>query len=160
MRAHVEEAGPVRQLVGHQFGRRPGQQDLPALPERPQPGGAVERLAVVVAVAQLGLAGMQGGPGREGEPTRPGARAERPLQGQGRGGRVARPHEHRHRRVALASGLDEPPAVGADGPGDQLLVLGQGGAHHRPVPLPQRRRPLDVGQQEGEDAIRELVTVV
>jgi hypothetical protein len=150
MRAHVEEAGPVRQLVGHQLGRRPGQQDLPALPERPQPGGAVERLAVVVAVAQLGLAGMQGGPGREGEPTRPGARAERPLQGQGRGGRVARPHEHRHRRVALASGLDEPPAVGADGPG----------AHHRPVPLPQRRRPLDVGQQEGEDAIRELVTVV
>jgi hypothetical protein len=159
VRAHVHQAGPVRQLVGHQLGRGPGQQHLPALPERPQPRGAVERLAVVVAVAQLRLAGVQRGPGRELQATRPAPGAELPLEGQGRGRGVARPREHRHRRVALATGLDEAPVVGGDGPGDELLVLGQRDAHRRPVPLPQRRGPLDVGQQEGEDAIREPVTV-
>jgi hypothetical protein len=157
--AHVDQAGPVRELVGHQLGRGPGQQDLPALAEPAQPRGAVERLAVVVAVAQLGLAGVQRSPGRQLQATRPAPGAELPLERQGRGRGLAGAREHRHRRVALAAGLDEPPAVGGDGPGDQLLVLGQRDAHHRPVPLPQGRGALDVGQQEGEDALRELMTV-
>jgi hypothetical protein len=73
-----------------------------------------------------------------------------------RGHRVAGPGEDRQGRVPLALGLDDPAAAGGHGRGDQLLVAGQGGAHGGAVTLPQRRGPLDVGEQEGQDALGEL----
>ena len=91
MRPDVDQGGTVRELLGHQLGGRPRQQDLAALPERPQPGRAVERLPEIVLVAQLGLAGVQGGPGREHDRFRPPLPVEGQLQGQGRGHRVAGP---------------------------------------------------------------------
>jgi hypothetical protein len=156
MRPDVDQGGTVRELVGHQLGGRPRQQDLAALPERPQPGRAVERLPEIVLVAQLGLAGVQGGPGRERDRFRPPLPVEGQLHGQGRGHRVAGPGEDRQGRVPLALGLDDPAAAGGHGRGDQLLVAGQGGAHGGAVTLPQRRGPLDVGEQEGQDALGEL----
>jgi hypothetical protein len=83
MRPDVDQGGTVRELVGHQLGGRPRQQDLAALPERPQPGRAVERLPEIVLVAQLGLAGVQGGPGRERDRFRPPLPVEGQLHGQG-----------------------------------------------------------------------------
>jgi hypothetical protein len=41
-------------------------------------------------------------------------------------------------------------------PGDQLLVSGQGGPHGGAMALPQRRGRLDVGEQEGHDALGKL----
>jgi hypothetical protein len=157
VRADVDQPGAVRELVGHQLGRRPRQQDLAALTERPQPSGPVERRSVVVAAAQLGLAGVQRGPRGEGDGAGPAFRDQQLLEGQGCGRCVACPREDREGRVALSLGLDQPPRVGGDGPGDERLVLGEGGAHDPTVPLPEGRGSLDVGQQEGEDAFRKPV---
>lgn len=155
MRPDVDQAGAFRELVGDQLGRGPRQQDLAAPAKRPQPGGPVERLPEVVPVAQLRLAGMQGRPRRERDPRRPPLPFQGPLERQGRGHRVTRPHEDRQGGVSLTLGLDQPALVGGDRSGDQHLMPGEGGAHGGPVTLPQRRRPLDVGEQEGQDALGE-----
>jgi hypothetical protein len=63
VRADVDQAGALRELVGDQLGGGPRQQDLAAPAQGPQPGRPVEGLPEVVPVAQLGLAGVQGPPG-------------------------------------------------------------------------------------------------
>jgi hypothetical protein len=155
MRTDIEQSGPVRQLVGDQLGGGSGEQDLATSAQRSQPGRPVERLPVVVAVAQLGLAGVQRGLGREGDIARPALGGQPSLKGNGGSRGVACPHKHRQRRVALPLSLDELPAMGGDSLGDERLVAGQGGPHGRLVLFPQGRGTFDVGQQEGQDAFWE-----
>jgi hypothetical protein len=156
VRSDVDQGGPFRKLVDHQLGRRPGQQDLAAPTQRPQPGRPVEGRPEVVAVAQLGLPGVERGPGRQGDRLWPARWEEGPLQAQGRGHGVACPEEHRQGRVSLTLPLDEPAGVGGDRAGDQRLMPREGGTHGGAVTLPQGCGPLDVGEQEGQDTLREL----
>jgi hypothetical protein len=46
-----------------------------------------------------------------------------------------------------------------NGLGNQCLMAGQGGTHGRSVRLPQGCRTLDVGDQEGDHAMREAMCV-
>ena len=54
----VDHARVGGYVVADQAGRRLREEDLPAMPEIPEPGAAVDGRAVVVPVAQLGLAGV------------------------------------------------------------------------------------------------------
>ena len=68
---NIDQARPRWQLVGHQFGRPLGKQDMTTVGQRPQPGRPIQRLAVVVTVAQLGFPAVQRGSGRKRDALRP-----------------------------------------------------------------------------------------
>lgn len=142
-----------RQLVGHQLGGRPRQQDLAALRQRPQPRRPVQRLPVVVPTPELCLAGVHGRPGRKHDAARPALGTQRTLQRQGGRYRVTGAGKDRQGRVAFPPGLDEPATMGGHGLGDEFLVARQRGAHRHPVRIPQPGRPLDVGQQKRDDTL-------
>jgi hypothetical protein len=156
VRADIQQRGTGRQLVGHQLSRGPGEQNLATSTQRQQPSRPIERLPIEVAVAQLGLTGVQRSPCRQGNTAREVLGGQRSLQRDGGGRGLACPHKHRQGRVTLPPRLDELPAMGGDRLSDERLMAGQCGPHDRPVPLPQQRGPFDVGQQEGQNAFREL----
>ena len=87
--AQIGQGRAPGELVAHQLGGGGGEQDLPSGGDRHQAGGAVERRAKIVAIAQLGLAGMQphAHAQRAGE-ARPGFACQGLLAGQGRSGAV------------------------------------------------------------------------
>jgi hypothetical protein len=72
MPSDIGQLDPDRQLIRHQVSGRPRQQNLTSLGKRPQARCAVQRLPVVVALAQLGLPGMHRHTGWEVDPVRPG----------------------------------------------------------------------------------------
>ena len=59
MFTQVAQRGLCGQLIADQGGRRRGKQGLATMGDCHQPGGAVERRAVVVAGARLGFARVQ-----------------------------------------------------------------------------------------------------
>jgi hypothetical protein len=133
----VGQVGPWWQLVSHEFGGPLREQDVTAVCQRPQPRRAVQRLAVVVAAAELRLPAVQRDSGGERDVVGPSLRGQRLLEGERGGDRVGGSNECREGRVALAAGLDELAAVGGHRLGDQRLMSSQGRAHGRPVGLPQ-----------------------
>ena len=76
------------------------------------------------------------------------------LDGDGRGHRVLRARKRDEERVAL--GVHLATAVGGDGRSHDLLVLRLQPGVRGAQPREQLRRALDVGEQEGDGAGREL----
>jgi hypothetical protein len=142
-----------RQLIGHQLRGRPRQQDLTALRQGPHTGRPVQRRPVVVPTALLSLPGMEGRPGGKRDAAKPHFSAQCKLQRQRGLHRISRSSEDREGRIPFPTALDEPAVVGRHCLGNQLLVTSQGGTHRHSVCLPQRRGPLDIGEQEGDDAV-------
>ena len=130
--------------------------DLAAVRDRHQPRRTVHRRAVVVAVAQLRLAGVQAHPHpqrRRSAPTlRRAARAAR------RPRRRPRRDARRERGVdAVAGRLDDVAAVRARSPSRRIASWRASAAAHRVgVLLPQARRALEVGEQERHRPRRQL----
>jgi len=60
--AVVDQADAGWEAVDGNLPGRKGEQDLSAVARRQQAGAAIDRLAVVMAAAQLGLAGVEGDP--------------------------------------------------------------------------------------------------
>ena len=100
--------------------------------------------------------GMERDPYAELEPGGPRADGQGLLQRHGGRDRVGRAPEHRKSRVALPLGLEQTSAVRFDGPRNQLVVVLERRRHPLEIRLPQTRRPLDVGQQEGDHPRRQL----
>ena len=112
VRAEVEPRHPVRQRVAGEVHALTRRDHLAAVGEGPEPRGADDRLARVVArVAQLGVAGVQRHAHRNVDGGRPGLGCERPLRGERGRHRVRPTPEHRHDAVALALLHREHPAV-------------------------------------------------
>ena len=129
----------VRKGVDDEFGSRARAQDLAAVGQRPQTGGAVDRTAEVVAVAQLDLAGVERHPDPHGVGQHPRFVADRFLQRDGGGGCRRRPVEDRERGITLAAGLDQSPATRRDDLFDDLVVASQRHRHGVGVAPPTPR---------------------
>ena len=137
--------------------RRLRQQRRAAGRERPQPGGAVERGAEVVAVALVRLAGVERDPHAQARARRATRRRQRLAQLGGAGDRVGGAPEHGERRVALPLRLQEPPAVCLGGARDQLVVQLERRRHrvrHRPPTAPTSPRCPSAGRSPRRWAAR------
>jgi hypothetical protein len=125
-----------------------GDEDLAAVRCRADPGGQVKAEAEVALLLDPGLSRVEAHADTELLTLRPLVRGERPLRGGGGAERVTGAPERDEEGVAL-------------GPHLLAAVLGEGGAHERPVigeqlriavaqPPQQPRRALDVAEEEGE----------
>ena len=105
------------------------------------------------------LAGVQRHPHAQVEPAGPRGALERPLELHRAGHRVGGAPEHRQRRVALTLRLQQPPALLVHGLRDQLVVQLERSRHRLGIGLPEARRALDVGQQEGDHPRRQIAAI-
>ena len=123
--------------------------------DRHHPGRPVDRGAVVVAVAQLGLAGVQRPCARATDRRAPtlGARA-RAARRSPRVDRVGRGGERGVHPVA--GGLHHVAVVRLDRRTQDLVVAGERGLHRVGVLLPEAGRALDVGEEEGDRPGRQV----
>ena len=154
--AEVDELGAVDEPVAHQLGGCVGDEHLPAGGERPDPGGPVQGRAVVVAVALERLARVDRDPHPQAEPGRPRLGQDPGADVEGGEHGVARPREDGEGGVALALGLDQAAVGPVDHLADELVVAGERVRHRVGLGLPQRRRALDVGEEERHDAGRQV----
>ncbi len=143
-----EVAQSLRDFVGD--GRA---EDLPAVGDGHQAGGAVDSWAEVVAVALHRLTGVDTHPHPQHGRTRPRGVGQRGLGMNGgahgvvgamKGGR-----EH------VAAGGEDMTVVLHDGATNDPVMQLEGGPHRRPGRLSESRRPLDVSEQERHRARRQ-----
>ena len=114
------------------------------------------RTEVVPGIAQANLAGVERHPHAH-FPTRgPRLLRERALHVERRGHRVRRPREGADHTVAFTLFDRAHAAVQRDGRFEQLVVTGDRDRRLVGTRLPELRRALDVGEQEGHRAGREL----
>jgi len=153
MFTQIAQADPSGQAVLNHGGGRLRHQNLPACAHGHQTRRAVERSAVVVAVAQLGLARVQRHAHAQGAGLAPGLRLQTPLAGgdgddavEGRG---------KDSIQAIAGRLDDLAVVGLDGGAQDNVMPGQGGLHLFRMPVPKLGAALDIGEEEGDGAGRE-----
>ncbi len=154
--AVVDQADTGREAVDRHLAGRQGKQHLSAVARRQEARTAIDGLAVIMAAAQLRLAGVEGDPNPQPGSLRPAGSREPALDGGGGEHRVSGPGEHRQNRVALPAHLDEVAAMLGQSAGHELIVEGHGGTHRRRVGFPPASRALDVGEQEGDRTFRGL----
>ena len=148
----LNECQALRQPVSYDLGRRQRHEHLTTRRLRHQPGSTVHGRAEVVTTAFFGLPGVHAHP--HAQRGRPRLDLERPLRRDGGGDGVTRPSEHdRHTVAALR---EHRAAVDRDRLEQQVVVAGQRRAHGRGLLFPPPCRILDVGEQEGHRARREL----
>ena len=156
--AQVAQRGARRQVVADQVGRRRREQHLAAVAGRQQPRQPVQGRGAVGAVAVgVGRAGVQRQPHpqRLGQPgVGPRLGQQRPLGVERRGHRGRGGGEGGQQRVADRPGDDA--AVVGDGGAEDRLVAGDGGRHGPGVVAPEAGAALDVGEEEGHRAAREV----
>ena len=140
----------VGQCVDDQLGGRARAQDLAARGQCPQAGGAVDRATEVVAVAKLDLAGMQRHADAHGLTQRPRLMGDGVLQLDGGCGGRRRTVEDRERGIAFAARLDQPASARCHDLFDELVVARERHRHGVGIRLPGCRRPLNVGEEEGD----------
>ena len=116
---------------------------------RHQPRGAVQRGAIVIAVALFSRTAVQGHPRLDGH-LAPGVCRQRALRGKTRRERVGRDRKRRMRTIA--GRLDEITIVRLDGFAQDRIVMRECLLHRRVLRLPQPRAALDVGEQECDRA--------
>ncbi len=112
----------------------------------------------VVVPAPDGLTRVQAHPHPHRDPLRPPVRAERPLPRDRRGD--GRPGAREHREEGVALGAQVQAAGVPYRRSEQPVVILQDGAVVRAQTLHQPGRALDVGEQEGDGARREVRTPV
>lgn len=120
-----------------------------------QTGAAIDG-AVVVTGAQVGLAGVE----RQANPQRRGGRPrfaeEGRLEGRSCSDGVRGTSEDGEAAVPLAAWADDMAAVGGDGRLNEGVMPGQGGRHGGGMALPEGGAALDIGEQKGEGAGRQV----
>ena len=147
VRPEVDELHAVRQPITDQrAGHRRGE-DLVAVPDREDPGIAVEGRPEVVGIAGLGRARVEGHSGAQRAGLGPG-RVAQPSLGLDRR-RHCRERVDEDRQDAVAESLDDRPALRLDRGAEDPIVLGEGGAHPLAVLFPEAGAALDVRDQEG-----------
>ena len=149
--AEIAECRVGGQMIGHQPGGDVRQKHLAPMGTGPQPCTTDHRVTHVIApVAQLCLAGVDRHPHLDaGHLLR-----QRPLHIHRRRDRIRRPRERGHHAVALALLDGTHPTMSGDTLVDHGVVAGDDRPGRVRRPLPQPRRPLDVGQQECDRACR------
>src|ERR1041385_8104566 len=98
---------------------------------------------------------MDGHAHAEGRTGVPDLRAQRGLDAQRRGHRVANTTEYREDTVAFTLAFDYVPVEVPNAACDDAIVALQSRAHGVRLAFPQARAALDVGQQEGDHTCRE-----
>jgi hypothetical protein len=121
--------------AAQQTRRRPGQEDLPAVPGGHHPCRTIEHRAEVVRLAQLGLAGRQ---------THAHRQLQRPLRGHRRIHRTARRGERRADPVAGV--FEQPAAVRLNRRPQHLVMGGQRRPHRLRIGFPPTGRTLHIGE--------------
>ena len=140
----IEQADPLAHLLADHTGA----QDLAAVRDRRHPRRPVHVGPEPVAVALGGLARVQAHPDPQLQRLGPRRRAQRALRGHRRAHAVVGGPERRQRAVAGA--LHHLPAVTLDRVAHETVVMGQRGPHRVGMLLPQARRTLQIGEQEGQ----------
>ena len=133
--------------------RRVREQHVAAVPRGAEPGGADDVEAEVPLAADRRLAGVQPHPHEDGAAVRPVVRGVGALHLDGRLDRVAGAREGEEERVALRVDLDA--AALGERVAHQPAVVGEDAVVALAELLQQRRRALDVAEDEGDGAARE-----
>ena len=156
MLAQVAQGDACGKLAAHQLLGRERDQRLPAMRDGAQPGTAVDGGAVVVALAQVGLAGVQRHAHAQRRGCRPGLGMQRLLEGGSGGDGIGGARKDGEAAVALAAWPHDMPIVLGDDLLDQRIMPHERLAHRIAVLLPERGAALDVGEEEGDGAGRQL----
>ncbi len=155
MLAEVDEGHAVVERIAHELLGGERHEDLPAVRGGHEPGGAIDRGSVVVAVAVLGFAGVYA----DADPQRlgvlPTLRDDRSLRGCCGRERLARAGEHCVH--AIAGHLHDAPVVLRDRRTQQLVVTRQRDPHGLRLLLPESRRTFEIGEDERHGAGGRLV---
>jgi len=121
---------------------------------RADPRGSMDVHTDVIVEPDSGLPGMDPHAYPEVQPLGPTRRGQRPLPGHRGSDRVTRAREGHEERVPLSADL--PSVVLVEGHPKYTLMLGQDVGVAIAQPRQQPRRALDVREQEGDGAAREL----
>ena len=149
MAAQIGQPHARREPVDDQRLGRARQHGLTAVGQIPQPCGAVDgRAGVVAVIAQLNLARVH-------PDAQPDRCQRRPLQLQRAGHRIRRPCERHHETVALTLLDRAHTIVGGDDLRHRLIQTSDGHGHLAGLGLPQPRRTLHVSQQQRHRARRQ-----
>src|SRR5713226_6374052 len=111
-------------MVPYQFFGGEGEQHLSAVRRGAQSGAAVDGSTVIVAVAELGLAGVECHTDAQGRFQRPRLREQRLLKGAGGRYSVGRADEDGEETVPFAPALDHRASVLLDEGRRQVIVAG------------------------------------
>ena len=154
LRAQGPEARRLGQGLGDELIGGAREQGLAAVRRGPQARAAVKRRADVVSgVAEDRLAAVQGDADPQLAALRPVGRAQLALEVERAGKRPRGLGEGDHGAVALALLERAGPAGGLDGALEELVVKRDRRPHRSGVGFPESRGALDVGEQEGDDAL-------
>ena len=156
VRPQVPEVDLWGEGVGDHLGTCPAREHLAAMAQLADSCGADDRLAhVVLRVAQPRLAAVERHPHPDLDPGRPRLCEDRPLRGDRGGYRVGAALERGDDAVSLALLERQRPTMGADRVVQQVVVALDDVGHLLGMGLPEMRRALEVGQEEGHDASRQ-----
>ncbi len=149
--AEIEQLDPT---AAHQLARRRRHHDLPAVRDAHQARRPVDRAAVVVAVARFRLARVQAHAHAERTGRVPRFPVERELRGDRGVDRVVGGVEGGVEPVPRR--LDHEAVVTLDGVTHDGIVTRERLLHRLGVLLPEARRTLEIGEQEGDRSRRHL----
>ena len=145
-----------RDPLAHLLPDHTGAQDLAAVRNRHHPRRPVHVGPEPVAVALGGLAGVQRPSGPATPAVGPLRRAQRALRGHRRAHTVMRGPERR--QCAVTRALHDLPAMTLDRVAHEPVVMRQRGTHRVGMLLPQARRTLQIGEEEGQRLRRHSAT--
>ena len=140
-------------VAEHRRGRA-RHEDLSAVPDRHEPRRAVQCGTEIVTVTLDGLSRVDAHTDPQEDPARPAFGLQRSLPVHRGADRIGGATERR--RECIAGGREHVPAVRLDRLTEQLVVHTEGGAHRVRLFLPQPRRTLEIGEQEGHGPRRRL----
>ena len=148
--AEVAQARAGREAIGAERGGGRRQQDLAAVTDGHEPGGAVDRRAEVVGAASLGVARVERHPDVERAGLAPVGGGQGALGGEARDDALVRGRKDGHQPV---TGRLDHDAVGQfDRLAEDHVMTRQGVGHRGRQVLPEPGAPRDVGEQEGQRA--------
>ena len=142
----IEQFDAFRWGVADQIMGRPGEQDLAAIGNGPQPSAAVHGRAKVVSGAQFGFPRVNRHPDAKRRFRGPSLDSKRLLDFAGGRDRVVGSAKDSKEAVALTSTADNGASVLLDPFGEQRVMTGDCQAHGLRQSLPQSGASLDVGQ--------------
>lgn len=137
------------------MGGRLGDQNLPVVPDRQQPGATIERGAEVVVVLALRMAGMQGHAYAQGRQRRVGVHGEKCGLRLNRCGDRFRRHG-KDGAECISDRLEDAPSVRGDRFAHTQIVPGQRGTHGCRVQLPQPCAALNVGKKKRKGSLGQV----